>query len=47
MIFSIRRILYLTFQDIAPQAKLDKHRGPPLGVVAGFVFGILDKKLTG
>lgn len=33
-------ILYLTFQDIAPQARLERHWGPPLGAVAGFLCGM-------
>lgn len=33
-------ILYLTFQDIAPQARLERHWGPPLGAVAGFLVGL-------
>jgi len=34
-------ILYLTFQDIAPQARLERHWAPPLGAVAGFLLGML------
>lgn len=41
MIFAAGGILYLTFQDIAPQAKLEKHWGPPLGAVAGFLLGLI------
>lgn len=33
-------ILYLTFQDIAPQAQLKRHWAPPLGAVAGFALGL-------
>lgn len=33
-------ILYLTFQDIAPQARLKRHWAPPLGAVAGFALGL-------
>ena len=32
------RILYLTFQDIAPQARLERHWSPPLGAVLGFAL---------
>ena len=46
MLFCAGGILYLTFQDIAPQAKLAKHWAPPLGAVAGFVLGMLAKVLT-
>ncbi|MDX1442932.1 MAG: divalent cation transporter [Gammaproteobacteria bacterium] len=33
-------ILYLIFQDIAPQARLQRHWGPPLGAVIGFLIGL-------
>ncbi len=46
MLFAAGGILYLTFQDIAPQAKLKKHWAPPLGAVAGFVFGVIGHQLT-
>jgi ZIP family zinc transporter len=46
MLFCAGGILYLTFQDIAPQARLARHWAPPLGAVAGFVLGILAKVLT-
>jgi ZIP family zinc transporter len=45
MIFAAGGILYLTFQDIAPQAKLQKHWGPPLGAVAGFLLGLIGQLL--
>lgn len=41
MLFSAGGILYLTFEDIAPQAYLERHWGPPLGAVAGFMLGLL------
>ena len=41
MLFAAGGILYLTFQDIAPQVKLEKHWVPPLGAVAGFLFGLV------
>ena len=41
MLFSAGGILYLIFQDIAPQAKLERHWAPPLGAVAGFLLGLL------
>jgi ZIP family zinc transporter len=47
MLFCAGGILYLTFQDIAPQAKLEKHWAPPLGAVAGFVLGMIAQLLTG
>ncbi len=47
MLFAAGGILYLTFQDIAPQAKLDCHWAPPLGAVAGFLLGLVGKMLVG
>jgi len=41
MLFAAGGILYLVFQDIAPQARLERHWGPPLGAVAGFLLGVL------
>ena len=46
MLFAAGGILYLIFQDIAPQAKLARHWAPPLGAVAGFLLGIVGKMLT-
>ncbi|MDY6858582.1 MAG: divalent cation transporter [Pseudomonadota bacterium] len=40
MLFAGGGILYLTFADIAPQAKLERHWAPPLGAVAGFMVGL-------
>jgi ZIP family zinc transporter len=40
MLFSAGGILYLVFQDIAPQAKLERHWAPPLGAVLGFLVGL-------
>ena len=40
-------ILYLTFQDIAPQAKLENKYAPSLGAVAGFMCGMVSKVLLG
>jgi len=39
-------ILYLVFQDIAPQAKLASHWGPPLGAVLGFALGLIGTMLV-
>jgi ZIP family zinc transporter len=47
LLFAAGGILYLVFQDIAPQAKLDRHWGPPLGAVLGFALGLLGTMLTG
>jgi len=46
MIFSAGGILYLVFQDIAPQAKLEKHWSPPLGAVLGFLLGLVAQTAT-
>ncbi|MCA9086592.1 MAG: divalent cation transporter [Planctomycetaceae bacterium] len=43
MLFAAGGILYLIFQDIAPQAKLKRHWAPPLGALAGFLFAVLGK----
>jgi len=47
MLFASGGILYLVFQDIAPQVPLKKHRAPPLGAVAGFMLGLLGQMLIG
>jgi zinc transporter, ZIP family len=47
MVFAGGGILYLVFQDIAPQAKLRHHWLPALGAVLGFIIGLLGKKLLG
>lgn len=39
MLFAAGGILYLIFEDIAPQVPLERHWGPPLGAVAGFLLG--------
>ena len=41
MVFAAGGILYLTFQDIAPQSRLERHWGPPLGAVLGFALALL------
>lgn len=41
MLFGAGGILYLTFQDIAPQTPLDRAWAPPLAAVGGFAAGIL------
>jgi len=40
-------ILYLIFEDIAPQAKLERKWGPPLGAVLGFLVGVIGQGLVG
>ncbi|MEM9185174.1 MAG: divalent cation transporter [Planctomycetota bacterium] len=46
MLFAAGGILYLTFQDIAPQARLENRWAPPLGAVAGFLLGLLGKLMV-
>ena len=41
MLFAAGGILYLTFQDIAPQSRLERHWAPPLGAVLGFALAVL------
>jgi ZIP family zinc transporter len=43
MLFAAGGILYLIFQDIAPQSNPKNHWAPPLGAVAGFLLGVLGK----
>lgn len=45
MLFAAGGILYLIFQDIAPEAKLERHWIPSLGAIAGFLLGIVGKML--
>lgn len=45
MLLAAGGILYLTFEDIAPQARLERHWGPPLGAVAGFLLGLAGHSL--
>jgi len=45
MLIASGGILYLTFQDIAPQSRLERHWAPPLGAVAGFLFGLVGQML--
>ncbi len=40
MLVAAGGILYLTFQDIAPQARLERHWAPPLGAVLGFALAL-------
>lgn len=47
MSFAAGGILYLVFQDIAPQAKMRRHWVPTLGAVFGFIIGMLSKQLMG
>ncbi len=46
MLFSSGGILYLIFQDIAPQSRLERHWAPTLGAVLGFCFAMLAEILV-
>lgn len=45
MLFASGGILYLIFQDIAPQSRMERHWAPPLGAVIGFAVGMLGNNL--
>ena len=45
MLFAAGGILYLTFEDIAPQARLERHWAPPIGAVCGFALALLGEML--
>ena len=45
--FAAGGILYLVFQDIAPQARMRRHWTPALGAVLGFMVGMAGKQLLG
>jgi ZIP family zinc transporter len=47
MSFAGGGILYLIFQDIAPQIQMKRHWTPPLGAVLGFLVGMIGKQLLG
>lgn len=47
MSFASGGILYLIFQDIAPQSTMKKHWIPPFGAVIGFAIGMVGHKLIG
>jgi ZIP family zinc transporter len=46
LLFAAGGILYLIFQDIAPQSRLERHWGPALGAVFGFAVGVLGRMLV-
>jgi len=46
MLFASGGIIYLIFQDIAPQSKLEKHWAPPIGAVFGFCLAIFSEMLV-
>lgn len=45
MLVAAGGILYLTFQDLAPQARLEQHWLPALGGVLGFLVGMVGHEL--
>lgn len=45
MLFASGGILYLIFQDIAPQSRLEKHWAPPLGAVLGVAITLAGQQL--
>ncbi|CAN5267189.1 hypothetical protein BH23BAC3_BH23BAC3_01380 [soil metagenome] len=45
MLFASAGILYLVFQDIAPESKLKNNGMPALGAVFGFMLGLLGNML--
>lgn len=47
MLIAAGGILYLTFQDIAPQARMERHWAPPLGAVVGFALALAGSLLLG
>ena len=47
MLFASGGILYLIFQDIAPQSHMKRHWAPSLGAVLGFSMGMLCNNLVG
>jgi len=46
MLFASGGILYLIFQDIAPQSHMRRHWAPPLGAVLGFCLGMLGNSIV-
>ena len=47
MSFAAGGILYLIFQDIAPQSRMEQRWKPPLGAVLGFAIGMVGHQLIG
>ena len=46
-VFAAAGILYLVFEDVAPQVKLKNSSFPALGAVLGFMLGLIGKLLEG
>lgn len=38
-------ILYLVFQDVAPQARMERHWTPTLGAALGFIVGMIGERV--
>jgi len=47
MLFSAGGILYLLFEDVAPQVPLQNVWAPPFGAIAGFALGLAGHLATG
>lgn len=47
MLFSAGGILYLLFEDVAPQVPLENVWAPPFGAIAGFALGLAGHLATG
>lgn len=47
MAFAAGGILYLVFQDIAPQSRMRRHWTPPLGAVLGFAAAMAGAQVLG
>lgn len=47
LLFAAGGILYLVFQDIAPQVRLERRWAPPLGAVFGFLIGLAGELVLG
>lgn len=47
VIFASAGILYLIFQNIAPQVKLERRWLPPVGAVLGFLLGVIGNMVVG
>lgn len=47
MLMAAGGIVYLLFEDVAPQVRLERSWGPPLGAVAGFALGFSGDLIIG
>ncbi|MCC2618096.1 divalent cation transporter [Aestuariibacter halophilus] len=46
MLFASGGVIYLIFQDIAPQSRLSKHWAPPIGAVLGFCLALFSEMVV-